>query len=358
VPRNPDSTQTNPLTYQQAGVDLPGVAAFVQRIKGLAAKTRRPEVLADIGGFAGLFALPSRYRDPVLVASTDGVGTKVKIAQQAGRHRGIGIDLVAMSANDALVCGAEPLFFLDYLATGRLDQAVLEEILAGVAEGCCEAGCALLGGETAQMPDCYGPGEYDVAGFLVGVVERDRVVDGRAVVPGDAVLGLTSSGLHSNGFSLARRALLERAAYALDATPPPLTRPLADELLTPTRIYVRAIRPLLEAVPVKAMAHITGGGLVGNLPRVLPAGCRAILDSSRWVEPPIFGLIERAGNVPAEEMLRVFNLGIGFVVVVAEADAERGLDLLAKAGEAVVRIGRIVAGERGAEVRHRRGVGG
>ena len=347
----------NPLTYQQAGVDLPGVHAFVQRIKGLAAKTRRPEVLGDIGGFAGLFALSSRYRDPVLVASTDGVGTKVKIAQQAGRHRSIGIDLVAMSANDVLVCGAEPLFFLDYLATGRLDQAVLEEILAGIAEGCCEAGCALLGGETAQMPDCYGPGEYDAAGFLVGVVERDRVVDGRTVVPGDAVLGLASSGLHSNGFSLARRALLERAAFGLDATPPPLTRPLADELLTPTRIYVRAIRHLLEAMPVKAMAHITGGGLVGNLPRVLPAGCRAALDSSAWAEPPIFGLIERAGRVPAEEMLRVFNLGIGFVVVVAEADAERALGLLSGAGEKPDRIGRIVAGERGVEVR-RRGVGG
>lgn len=358
MPRKPDSSQTNPLTYQQAGVDLAEANAFVQRIKALAAKTRRPEVLADIGGFAGLFALPSRYRDPVLVASTDGVGTKIKIAQQAGQHRSIGVDLVAMSANDVLVCGAEPLFFLDYLATGRLEPTVLEEILVGVAAGCREAGCALLGGETAQMADCYGPGEYDVAGFLVGVAERDRIVDGRTVVPGDAVLGLASSGLHSNGFSLARRALLERAAYALDATLPLLRRSLADELLTPTRIYVRAIRHLLEAVPVKAMAHITGGGLVGNLPRVLPVGCRAILDASTWVEPPIFGLIERAGDVPAEEMQRVFNLGIGFVVVVAETDAGRALDLLTKAGEAVVRIGRIVAGERGAEVHRRREVEG
>ena len=347
-----------PLTYKQAGVDLAGAEAFVQRIKRLAAKTRRPEVLADIGGFAGLFALPSRYRDPVLVASTDGVGTKLKIAQQAGRHRTIGIDLVAMSANDVLVCGAEPLFFLDYFATGQLEPSVAEEILAGVAEGCCEAGCALLGGETAEMPDCYGAGEYDLAGFLVGVVERERVVDGRTVVPGDAVLGLPSSGLHSNGFSLARRALLERAGYALDAVLAPLARPLAEELLTPTRIYVRAIRHLLEAVPVKAMAHITGGGLVGNLPRVLPAGCRAVLDASAWPEPPVFGLIERAGEVPAEEMLRVFNLGIGFVLVVAEADAGRALSLLTGAGEVAARIGRIVAGERGVDVRHWRGARG
>jgi phosphoribosylformylglycinamidine cyclo-ligase len=204
------------------------------------------------------------------------------------------------------------------------------------------------------MSDCYGPGEYDVAGFLLGVVERDRVVDGRTVVPGDAVLGLASSGLHSNGFSLARRALLERAAYALDATLPPLTRPLADELLTPTRIYVRPVRRLLEAVPVKAMAHITGGGLLGNLPRVLPDGCRALLDASAWTEPPIFALIERAGNVPAEEMLRVFNLGIGYVVVVAEADTGRAIEALAREEETAVRIGRIVAGERGVEVRHRR----
>ncbi|MCI0369982.1 MAG: phosphoribosylformylglycinamidine cyclo-ligase [candidate division NC10 bacterium] len=347
-----------PLTYKQAGVDLAGAEAFVQRIKGLAAKTRRPEVLADIGSFAGLFALPSRYRSPVLVASTDGVGTKLKIAQQAGRHRTIGIDLVAMSANDVLVCGAEPLFFLDYLATGQLEPSVAEEILAGVAEGCCEAGCALLGGETAEMPDCYGAGEYDLAGFLVGVVERERVVDGRTVVPGDVVLGLPSSGLHSNGFSLARRALLERAGYALDAVLAPLARPLVDELLTPTRIYVRAIRHLLEALPVKAMAHITGGGLVGNLPRVLPAGCRAVLDASAWPEPPVFGLIERAGDVPAEEMLRVFNLGIGFVLVVAEADAGRALSLLAGAGEVAARIGRIVAGERGVDVRHRQGARG
>ena len=344
-----------PLTYKQAGVDLAGAEAFVQRITRLAAKTRRPEVLADIGGFAGLFALPARYRNPVLVASTDGVGTKLKIAQQVGRHRTIGIDLVAMSANDVLVCGAEPLFFLDYLATGRLEPAVAEEILAGVVEGCCEAGCALLGGETAEMPDCYAAGEYDLAGFLVGVVERERIVDGQTVVPGDVVLGLASSGLHSNGFSLARRALLERAGYALDAILPPVARPLAEELLTPTRIYVRAIRSLLEAVPVKAMAHITGGGLVGNLPRVLPVGCRALLDASSWREPPIFGLIERAGEVPAEEMLRVFNLGLGFVLVLAEADADRALGLLAEAGEAPARIGRIVAGERGVEVLHRRG---
>jgi phosphoribosylformylglycinamidine cyclo-ligase len=344
-----------PLTYKQAGVDLAGAEALVQRIKGFAAKTRRPEVLADIGGFAGLFALPSRYRDPVLVASTDGVGTKLKVAQQAGRHRTIGVDLVAMSANDVLACGAEPLFFLDYFATGRLEPAVAEEILAGIAEGCCEAGCALLGGETAEMPDCYGPGEYDLAGFLVGVVERDRVVDGRTVAPGDAVLGLGSSGLHSNGFSLARRVLLERAGYALDAILPPLARPLGEELLTPTRIYVRAVRHLLERVPVKAMAHITGGGLVGNLPRVLPAGCRALLDASAWPRPPIFGLIERAGGVPEEEMLRVFNLGLGFVLVVADADAERAMRSLIEAGERPVRIGHIVAGEPGVEVRPRPG---
>jgi phosphoribosylformylglycinamidine cyclo-ligase len=339
------------LTYKQAGVDRTGAEALVQRIARLAAKTRRPEVLADIGPFAGLITLPARYRHPVLVASTDGVGTKVKVAQQAGRHRTIGLDLVAMSANDVLTCGAEPLFFLDYFATGRLEPAVAEEILAGVAEGCCEAGCALLGGETAQMPDCYGPGEYDLAGFVVGVVERDCVVDGRAVIPGDAVLGLPSSGLHSNGFSLARRALFERAGYALDAVLPPLTRPLGEELLTPTRIYVRAVRHLLETVPVKAMAHITGGGLPGNLPRVLPEGRRAVLDASAWPEPPIFGLIERAGSVPPEEMLRVFNLGVGFVLILAEADADRALQALAWAGERPARIGRIEAGERGVQVR-------
>ncbi|HEU5393820.1 MAG TPA: phosphoribosylformylglycinamidine cyclo-ligase, partial [Candidatus Methylomirabilis sp.] len=315
-------------------------------------RTMRKEVLAGVGGFGALVEVPlERYKRPVLVSGTDGVGTKLRLAIDTGRHDKIGIDLVAMCVNDIVVTGAEPLFFLDYFATGRLEPAVAEEILAGIAEGCCEAGCALLGGETAEMPDCYGPGEYDLAGFLVGVVERERVVDGRAVAPGDAVLGLRSTGLHSNGFSLARRALLERAGYALDAVLPPLARPLGEELLTPTRIYVRAVRHLLEGVPVKAMAHITGGGLVGNLPRVLPAGCRAILDASAWPRPPIFGLIGRAGGVPEEEMLRVFNLGLGFVLVVAEADAERAIRSLTEAGDPPLRIGRVVAGEHGVEVR-------
>ncbi|HTT72001.1 MAG TPA: phosphoribosylformylglycinamidine cyclo-ligase, partial [Anaeromyxobacteraceae bacterium] len=288
--------------------------------------------LAGIGGFGGLFALDlGRFKEPVLVSGTDGVGTKLKVAFAAARHDTVGIDLVAMCVNDVVVVGAEPLFFLDYFATGKLaaEQAVL--VVRGIAEGCRQAGCALIGGETAELPGFYAAGEYDLAGFAVGCVERSRLLDGHAVVPGDLVLGIASSGLHSNGYSLARRALLER--HPLDWAPPELEgSTLAEALLVPTRIYAKAVLALLSSVEVKALAHITGGGLPGNVPRNLPEGTRAVLDERRWPRPPIFDLVAREGAVPREEMLRTFNLGLGLVAVVPAASAEAARAVLAQEG--------------------------
>jgi phosphoribosylformylglycinamidine cyclo-ligase len=337
-----------PLTYRAAGVDIEAGEEAVRRLAPLAAATRRPEVLSDLGAFAAFCRIPAGYREPVLVSSTDGVGSKLKLAFLTGRHDTVGIDLVAMGVNDVLVHGAEPLFFLDYLAVHRVDPAQVEAIVAGVAEGCRRAGCALVGGETAELPDFYAPGEYDLAGFAVGVAERERIVTGREVKPGDRVLGLASSGLHANGFTLARRALMDRLGLGPRDAIPGVGRPLADELLEPTRIYVRPVLALLgSGCPVTAMAHVTGGGLTGNLPRVLPEGCQAVLDPRIWPVPPVFAAIQAAAGVDEAEMRRTFNLGLGFLVVVRPAEAGAAAAALRAAGERAFEVGEIRVGPRG-----------
>ena len=329
------------LTYKDAGVDVAAGDAFIERIKPLVARAQRPEVLGGLGGFGGLFRLdPARYRDPVLVAGTDGVGTKLRLALDMGRHTGVGVDLVAMCVNDLIVCGAEPLFFLDYIATGRLDAERGAAVVEGIVRGCEAAGCALLGGETAEMPGMYAGDDYDLAGFAVGVVERDGIIDGSRAAPGDALIGLPSSGVHSNGLSLARR-ILERAGATLDT--PLGDSTLGDALLEPTRIYVGAVRALTEAVEVRALAHITGGGLPGNLPRSLPEGVGARLDRAGWPRPAIFPWLQEQGNVADAEMLRTFNEGLGMVAAVPEAQAEQALQALADAGETGYRVGRLEA---------------
>ncbi len=336
--------------YRSAGVDIHEGDRLVELIKPLAARTHRPGVLAGIGGFGGLFAIPPGYREPVLVSGTDGVGTKLKVAFAARRHRSVGIDLVAMSVNDVCVTGAEPLFFLDYYATGRLDADAAAEVVAGVADGCAQAGCALLGGETAELPGFYDEGEYDLAGFAVGIVERSEIIDGSRVAPGDVVIGLASSGLHSNGFALARQVLLERANLTLESRLPELGgRTLVDELLTPTVIYVRTIAALRKAVAVKALAHITGGGLPGNLPRVLPQGLRARLRPSSWKRPAIFDLIARLGEVEPNELFETFNMGIGMCAVVAADQAAAALTSLTATGQPAWVIGAIEAGQAASE---------
>jgi phosphoribosylformylglycinamidine cyclo-ligase len=310
----------------------------------MARSTDRPGVLGAIGGFGGLFDLKAcGYRDPVLVSSTDGVGTKLKLAIAHDRHDGIGIDLVAMCVNDVIVCGAEPLFFLDYFATGRLELGLAKRILEGIAAGCREAGCALLGGETAEMPGLYAREDYDLAGFAVGAVERSEILDGRSVAPGDVLLGLASSGVHSNGFSLVRRIVADLGLALGDAAPFEPGSRLGDALLTPTRIYVRSVRAAIKAGGVKALAHITGGGLIDNLPRVLPEGTAAEIDTRSWTAPPVFAWLAKAGQVEPLEMARTFNCGIGMVVVVEERAADRIGAVLGDAGERVTRIGRIVA---------------
>jgi len=334
-----------PLSYRQAGVDIDAGDALVEAIKPYARRTMRPEVLAGIGGFGALFEISKRYREPVLVAGTDGVGTKLKLAFQFARHDTIGIDLVAMSVNDILVQGAEPLFFLDYFACGRLDVATATDVIKGVARGCELAGCALIGGETAEMPGMYAEGEYDLAGFAVGAVEKSRIIDGRSISAGDVLLGLASSGAHSNGYSLVRR-ILERARPDLQSDFH--GRPLAEALLEPTRIYVKPLLALMQQIVVKGLAHITGGGLVDNVPRVLPSGCDALIRKSSWPQPPLFAWLQREGNVEEAEMFRVFNCGIGMVVVVAAEHAEAAIGQLAAAGEQVFRIGEIVPAQ-GAE---------
>jgi phosphoribosylformylglycinamidine cyclo-ligase len=345
----PASSAPAALSYRDSGVDIDAGDSLVDRIKPFAKRTLRPEVLAGIGGFGALIEIGKRFREPVLVAGTDGVGTKLKLAFELDRHDTVGIDLVAMSVNDILVQGAEPLFFLDYFACGKLDVATAAKVIEGIAAGCEQAGCALIGGETAEMPGMYAAGEYDLAGFAVGVVEKTRAIDGRTIVAGDVLLGLASSGPHSNGFSLIRR--------IVDVVGANLKRPisgvtgaetLGHTLLTPTRIYVKSLLPVIAALPVKGMAHITGGGLTENTHRMFPGNVAARIERARWPRPPIFDWLQRAGNVAEAEMHRVFNCGIGMVVVVAAEDASRAETMLAAAGEAVYRIGDVAARAAGA----------
>jgi phosphoribosylformylglycinamidine cyclo-ligase len=334
-----------PLTYKDAGVDIDAGNELVERIKPLVKRTRRPEVLAGIGGFGGLFALPpGKYSEPVLVSGTDGVGTKLMLAQHLGKHDTIGIDLVAMCVNDVLVQGAEPLFFLDYFACGKLDNDVAGDVIAGIASGCLQAGAALIGGETAEMPDMYAPGEYDLAGFTVGAVERSAMIDGSAIEDGDVIIGIASSGPHSNGYSLIRK-VLERAPEAhIDGVA------AAERLLAPTRIYVKPVLALIDEMSVKGLAHITGGGITENIPRVLPAGLDAVIDTSTWTQGPVFDFLQEHGNIETAEMRRTFNCGVGMVVVVQAAAAEEAIALLDENGEFAWRIGQVVAG--GQEVRY------
>jgi phosphoribosylformylglycinamidine cyclo-ligase len=327
--------------YRDAGVDIDAGDALVERIAPLARSTNRPGVIGGLGGFGALFSLMAagRWRDPVLVSGTDGVGTKLLVAQKLGRHDTIGIDLVAMCVNDIAVAGAEPLFFLDYFATGKLGVDEAADVVSGIAEGCRRAGCALIGGETAEMPGMYAPGHYDLAGFAVGAVERAEILDGASVQAGDALVGIPSTGLHSNGYSLVRRLLLEgESALPLDRDPGGLGRSLGDELLVPTQIYVRTIRELRPRL--RAAAHITGGGLPGNVPRVVPRGLHAVFERGSWPVPPIFGLLQKLGGLSEHEMLRTFNCGLGLVLAVRAADAD------AVCGDAGgFRVGEIVEGE-------------
>lgn len=329
-------------TYKEAGVDIEAGNSFVRKIKPLVKSTFRPEVMTDIGGFGGLFSLnTSKYKNPVLVSGTDGVGTKLKLAFLADRHDTVGIDLVAMCVNDIIVQGAEPLFFLDYLATGRLDPEKAAQVVSGIAEGCCQAGCALIGGETAEMPGFYADGEYDIAGFTVGVVEKDQIIDGTSIKENNLLIGIGSSGLHSNGYSLARRIIFDRMRCSISDPLPGLDATVAETLLTPTRIYVRSIMNLLKDFKINGIAHITGGGLLENVPRVLPRGCIARILRDSWEAPPIFKLLQEAGNVEQTEMYRTFNMGIGMVLVVQPEDVEDIISRLHGLGEKAWLIGEI-----------------
>lgn len=329
-------------TYKEAGVDIEAGNSFVRMIKPLVKSTFRPEVMTDIGGFGGLFSLnSSKYKNPVLVSGTDGVGTKLKLAFLADQHDTVGIDLVAMCVNDIIVQGAEPLFFLDYLATGRLDPEKAAQVVSGIAEGCRQAGCALIGGETAEMPGFYADGEYDIAGFTVGVVEKDQIIDGTSIKGNNLLIGIASSGLHSNGYSLARRIIFDRMQCAIHDTIPALGATVAETLLTPTRIYVRAIMNLLKDFRINGIAHITGGGLLENVPRVLPKGCVARIRTGSWDIPPVFQVLQEAGNVEQTEMYRTFNMGIGMVLVVRPKDVDDIISRLHGLGEQAWLIGEI-----------------
>ena len=335
------------LDYRRAGVDIEAGEQAVQRIKKHAGATWRPEVLSSLGGFSGLFAPDLKgIKEPVLVAGCDGVGTKLKIAFSLNRHDTIGIDCVAMCVNDILVQGAEPLFFLDYLAVGVLNKKQAEEIVSGVAKGCLLAGCALLGGETAEMPGFYPPGEYDLAGFAVGLADKSKLIDGSEIKPGDVLIGLASSGLHSNGFSLVRRVLPETDQALLKETPPGFKKSLGAEFLEPTKIYVKPVLEALKKFKIKGMAHITGGGITGNLSRILPEGCCALVDSKAWPRPEIFKLIMEKGPVAQEEMYRVFNMGIGFVLVAAAAEAGGLISFFAGHDVLAYQIGAVHKGEK------------
>ena len=328
------------ITYKEAGVDIDAGDALVERIKPHARRTMRPEVLAGIGGFGALVEISKKYREPVLVAGTDGVGTKLKLAFEMNRHDTVGIDLVGMSVNDILVQGAEPLFFLDYFACGKLSLDTAEAVIAGIAQGCEQAGCALIGGETAEMPGMYADGEYDLAGFAVGVVEKSRVIGGQHIVAGDVILGLASSGAHSNGYSLIRK-LIDVSGVGLKSDFN--GQPFIDAVMTPTRIYVKPVLALIETLNVKGMAHITGGGLTGNLPRCLPDTIAARIDTTAWKRAPIFDWLQQAGELDDAEMLRTFNCGIGLCIVVSAADADTAIAQLTASGETVWKIGETLA---------------
>ena len=328
----------SPLTYKDAGVDIQAGDDLVEAIKPLAKRTLRPGVLAGIGGFGALFEVPKGYKEPVLVSGTDGVGTKLRLAFEWNIHNTVGIDLVAMSANDILVQGAEPLFFMDYFACGKLDVKTAASVVGGIALGCEQAGCALIGGETAEMPGMYPEGEYDLAGFAVGVVEKSEIIDGSKVAAGDVVIGLASNGVHSNGFSLVRK-IIERAQPDLNQACDGVT--LREAVMAPTRMYVKPVLKLIRSLPVHALAHITGGGLVENIPRVLPEGLTAELQRSAWPESDLFKWLQTNGQVPFDEMNRVFNCGIGMVLVVPAAQADAAVDLLRAEGEQPYRIGQI-----------------
>jgi len=334
--------------YKAAGVDIDAGNEAVRRIRGLAKSTFTPGVLSEIGSFGGLFRLDrERFEEPVLVSSADGVGTKLKVAFMTGRHDTVGGDLVNHCVNDILVQGAEPLFFLDYLATGRLEPNIAEQVIGGIARACRENSCALIGGETAEMPGFYAEGEYDIAGFIVGVVDRSRIIDGRGIAPGDVLIGLPSAGLHTNGYSLARRVFFEIAGWKANTYVGELGKSAGDALLAPHRSYLNLLKPVIERRWAKGLAHITGGGITENLPRILPEGCGAEIDTRAWQVPAIFRVLQQRGHIAGDEMFRAFNMGIGLVVACATRDADRVLNTIRTAGEGGAgRIGFVVAGER------------
>ncbi len=336
-------TDKNSLSYKDAGVDIDAGNALVEHIKGVVKKTRRPEVMGGLGGFGALCALPQKYREPVLVSGTDGVGTKLRLAMDLGRHQSIGIDLVAMCVNDLIVQGAEPLFFLDYYATGKLDVSIAASVISGIADGCVQSGCALVGGETAEMPGMYHGEDYDVAGFCVGVVEKSELIDGSKVRAGDVLLALASSGPHSNGYSLIRKVLAisqtDPATYQLD------NQSLADHLLAPTRIYVKSVLQLIEQVDIHALCHLTGGGFYENIPRVLPTGTQAVINPASWQWPAVFNWLQQTGNISQYEMYRTFNCGVGMVIALPADSVAFAQQLLSKAGEKAWVIGSIEATE-------------
>ncbi|WP_396586640.1 phosphoribosylformylglycinamidine cyclo-ligase [Bermanella sp. R86510] len=340
------SEQNKSLSYKDAGVDIDAGNALVNNIKGVVKKTRRPEVMGGLGGFAGLCSLPTKYKEPILVSGTDGVGTKLRLAMDLNKHDTIGIDLVAMCVNDLIVCGAEPLFFLDYYATGKLDVDVATNVVTGIGEGCLQSGCALVGGETAEMPGMYEGNDYDLAGFCVGVAEKADLIDGSKVKQGDVIIGLQSSGVHSNGYSLVRKVLeVSNADLNQDLN----GQTLADALIAPTRIYVKPILKLLEQVEVNSICHITGGGVYENIPRVLPEGTKVILDPAKWERPAVFNWLQEKGNIDWHEMHLTFNCGLGMIVVVSEDKAQQTLDILNAEGETATIVGQIEAAKDGEE---------
>jgi phosphoribosylformylglycinamidine cyclo-ligase len=338
------------LTYKKSGVDIDEGEKFVSLISPMVKRTFRPEVMTEIGLFSALFKLDmTRYKEPILASSTDGVGTKLKIAFMMNMHNTIGIDLVAMCVNDILTAGAEPLFFLDYLATGKLNSATASKVIEGIVKGCEEAGCSLIGGETAEMPGCYHEGEYDVAGFSVGIVEKEKIINGLGIREGDAIIGLSSNGLHSNGYSLVRKLFFDMQKMNLDTYIPELGNKLGEELLRPTKIYVKAFMTLRDNVEIKGMAHITGGGIPGNLPRIVPEGICAHIKSGSWPVPPIFQIIEKIGNIADDEMKRIFNMGIGYIIIASKDTSGDAISLLHKAGYNAFIIGNIEKGGRGVQ---------